>query len=432
MPLFTINIPGEAPEWISEFNSQLSKCFESISMQMDNLDSKLSGKFDALRAAVKSELSDIKNIANDAHNMAIANAAAIESVNKRVFNMERKSNGLANKCKRLTELCESQDTYSRRENLVIRGVDEGIDETDDICMNTVTEILVQKMNIDKADVDRMTIVRCHRLGRKDNSGIYKRPIIVRFLDYNDWKFVWGKRMVLANTAISISEIFANSIEHRRKLLYPIMKKAKASDKYQKAYLKSDKLVLDNVEYSLTDGSFCDLPADLNPEQFSCKSSKEWTIFGGPHSVFNPLSNFYPEPITYKDITHDTLEHAYQYAKASKYEDTAAEEAILCATTPAEAKQAGFRVRNFDHVDWDKSKKKIMLDLLRVKFAKDSELSRVLLKTAGRSIAEAGKSKSFSIGLPLYSRNIFDTSKWPKNSNILGKCLMEIRRELSDN
>ena len=271
-----------------------------------------------------------------------------------------------------------------------------------------------------------------RLGRKDNSGVYKRPIIVRFLDYNDRKFVWGKRMVLANTAISISENFANSIEHRRKLLYPIMKKAKASDKYQKAYLKSDKLVLDNVEYSLTDGSFRDLPADLNPEQFSCKSSNEWTIFGGPHSVFNPLSNFYPEPITYKDITPDTLEHAYQYAKATRYEDSAAEEAILCATTPAEAKQAGFRVRDFDHVDWDKSKKKIMLDLLRVKFAKDSELSRVLLKTAGKSIAEAGKRKSFSIGLPLYSINIFDTSKWPKNCNILGKCLMEIRRELSDN
>ena len=399
---------------------------------MDDLDSKLSGKFDALRAAVKSELSDIKKIATDAHTMAVANAAAIESVNKRVFNMERKYNGLTNKCRRLTELCESQDTYSRRENLVIRGVDEGIEETDDICMNTVKEILIQKMNIDKTDVDRMTIVRCHRLGRKDNSGVYKRPIIVRFLDYNDRKFVWGKRMVLANTAISISENFANSIEHRRKLLYPIMKKAKASDKYQKAYLKSDKLVLDNVEYSLTDGSFRDLPADLNPEQFSCKSSNEWTIFGGPHSVFYPPSNFYPEPITYKDITHDTLEHAYQYAKATRYEDSAAEEAILCATTPAEAKQAGFRVRNFDHVDWDKSKKKIMLDLLRVKFAKDSELSRVLLKTAGKSIAEAGKSKSFSIGLPLYSRNIFDTSKWPKNCNILGKCLMEIRRELSDN
>ena len=57
--------------------------------------------------------------------MAVANAAAIESVNKRVFNMERKYNGLTNKCRRLTELCESQDTYSRRENLLIRGVDKG-------------------------------------------------------------------------------------------------------------------------------------------------------------------------------------------------------------------------------------------------------------------------------------------------------------------
>ena len=145
----------------------------------------------ALRAAVKSELSDIKKIATDAHTMAVANAAAIESVNKRVFNMERKYNGLTNKCKRLRELCESQDTYSRKENLLIRGVDEGIEETDDICMNTVKEILIQKINIDKTDVDRMTIVSCHRLGRKDNSGVYKRPIIVRFLDYNDRKFVWG-------------------------------------------------------------------------------------------------------------------------------------------------------------------------------------------------------------------------------------------------
>ena len=88
---------------------------------MDDLDAKLSGKFDALRAAVKSELSDIKKNATYAHTMAVANAVAIKSVNKRVFNME-KIQWLTNKCKRLTELCESQDTYSRRENLVIRGV----------------------------------------------------------------------------------------------------------------------------------------------------------------------------------------------------------------------------------------------------------------------------------------------------------------------
>ena len=104
---------------------------------------------------------------------------------------------------------------------------------------------------------------------------------------------WGKRMVLANTAIFISENFASSIEHRRKLLYPIMKKAKALDKHQQAYLKSDKFVLNNVEYSLTDGSFRDLPTDLNSTHFQI------------------LSRASP----YKDITHDTLEHAYQYAKA---------------------------------------------------------------------------------------------------------------------
>ena len=71
----------------------------------------------------------------------------------------------------------------------------------------------------------------------------------------------------------------------------------------------------------------------------------------------------------------------------------------------------------------------MLDLLRIKFAKGSEMAKVLLSTSGKSIAEAGKGGSFTIGLTLNSKNLFDTSKWPKNCNILGKCLMEVRGEL---
>ena len=40
-------------------------------------------------------------------------------------------------------------------------------------------------------------------------------------------------------------------------------------------------------------------------------------------MFNPLSNYYPEPVIHKDIVHETIEHAYQYAKASRYQDTVA-------------------------------------------------------------------------------------------------------------
>ena len=126
-----------------------------------------------------------------------------------------------------------------------------------------------------------------------------------------------------------------------------MKVAKNSDKYEKAHMKGDKLVIDNVEYSAEEGSLSNLPADLDPVQFSSKSDNKWIIFGGRHSTFNPLSNYYPEPMIHKNIHYDTIVHAYQYVKASRHGDKAAEEAILCSSTPAESKQAGLTVMNFD-------------------------------------------------------------------------------------
>ena len=396
---------------------------------MNDIDDKLCGKFDELHSAVKSELCEVKKIATSAHSMAVANAAAIESLKKDLFNVHRKCNGLSAKNKRLTEQQEAQDTYSRRENLVIRGVAEREAETDEQCVESVRRILINNINIDETVVNEMVIVRCHRMGTKDISGLYQRPIIVRFLDYNHRKLVWGKRTVLANTPISFSGNFGNSMEHRRKLLYPIMKKAKHSANYQKTYIKADRLVVDSKEYSVNDGTLVNLPADLDPKQFSSKSNGQWIIFGGPHSMFNPLSNYYPEKVVHKGITHDTLEHAYQYAKASRYGDTKAEESILCAASPAEAKQTGLHVQNFDSTDWDTVKSGIMLELLRIKFAKKSEMAKVLLSTSGKSIAEAGKG-SFTIGLTLNSKHLFDTSKWSKNCNILGKCLMEVRGELN--
>ena len=428
MPTFTISIPENPPEWCPVLITQLTQCLETISNQMNDIDDKLCGKFDELHSAVKSELCEVKKIATSAHSMAVANAAAIESLRKDLFKVHRKCNGLSAKNKRLTEQQEAQDTYSRRENLVIRGVAEREAETDEQCVESVRRILINNINIDETVVNEMVIVRCHRMGTKDISGLYQRPIIVRFLDYNHRKLVWGKRTVLANTP-SFSENFGNSMEHRRKLLYPIMKKAKHSANYQKTYIKADKLVVDSKEYSVNDGTLVNLPADLDPKQFSSKSNGQWIIFGGPHSMFNPLSNYYPEKVVHRGITHDTLEHAYQYAKASRYGDTKAEESILCAASPAEAKQTGLHVQNFDSTDWDTVQSGIMLELLRIKFAKKSEMAKVLLSTSGKSIAEAGKG-SFTIGLTLNSKHLFDTSKWSKNCNILGKCLMEVRGELN--
>ena len=128
---------------------------------------------------------------------------------------------------------------------------------------------------------------------------------------------------------------------------------------------------------------------------------------------------------YNGTMHDTLEHAYQYTKTDSYNDIQSMNRLLCAKSAAEAKQIGFQIKKFQQADWDSVKE----DLLRIKFSPQSELGERLKATTGKSFAEAGKSRSFSIGMSLTHSSLFDTTKWSVNGNLLGKALMKIRSEL---
>ena len=72
-----------------------------------------------------------------------------------------------------------------------------------------------------------------------------------------------------------------------------------------------------------------------------------------HSRFNFLSNFYHDTITYENIPFDDIEHAYQYAKARKFDDVDTSERILSARTPSDAKRIGASAHGFKPKVWDK-------------------------------------------------------------------------------
>ena len=73
------------------------------------------------------------------------------------------------------------------------------------------------------------------------------------------------------------------------------------------------------------------------------------------------------------------------------------------------------------------KQDIMLELLRIKFIPGSDLAKRLVATSGKSLAEAGQSGVYSIGMTLNNKELFDTQKWTKN--VLGELLMKVRQEL---
>ena len=57
----------------------------------------------------------------------------------------------------------------------------------------------------------------------------------------------------------------------------------------------------------------------------------------------------------------------------------------------------------------------------------SDMAKKLTDTVGKSLAEAGQSGVYSIGMSLNNKDLFDTQRWSKN--LLGKLLMKVREEL---
>lgn len=422
-----------APAWGRELKDKLTKLFENILGEIKTGNEGITEKITEMKTTLKGEIKIISDQATEAHKLAMENKTAIETMQNQLFSMHRRCNGLKAENERLAKQCDDLDCYSRRDNLVFRGIKEEVSDDDEemSCTAALRSFFIDTLKINRTIVQKMVFVRVHRLGAKhtgDNR--YHRPIIARFHDYNMRKLVWSKRYDIPTRTISMSENFANNVENRRRLLYPVLKKAKDSKQYRKSYMKGDSLILDEKRYTVND-NLDDLPSELHPRQFGWKSNNNHIVFGGIHSSYCFLSNYYQRSITHDGITHDTLEHLYQFKKAKRFGDTAAADRILCARSPSDAKYFGSRVQGFQSEDWDNVKGDIMLELLRCKFRGGSELAGLLQKTTGKSLAEAGRSKSFAIGLSINDKNIFDQSKWAEGGNLLGRSLMQIRDELND-
>ena len=265
--------------------------------------------------------------------------------------------------------------------------------------------------------------------RQNNRVPPPRPIIVRFQHFCDRQLVWGQRFKLAGKSFSINENFARAVEHRRTKLYPILSTAKKSGNYKKnAYLNGDKLRINDVNFTVDD--LDKLPNDLDPYKLSYRENKDMIVFGSIHSDSNFLSNYFrlPEGLCYKENSYATIEQAYQHGKAVHFKDYDCANRILYSKDPAESKRLGLSVKNFNKEQWEKIKKKHMLDLLSAKFQPGSDLAVKLMATSEKTLAEAGKSEGFAIGVPLSHPDIFKKNKWT-GKNLLGECLMSVRDQL---
>ena len=136
--------------------------------------------------------------------------------------------------------------------------------------------------------------------------------------------------------------------------------------------------------------------------------------GTPNHVY---SNFHPARIEYEGLVYPTSEHAFQAAKTFEHD---LRMYILRQPTAAEAKKAGKEITI--RPDWDKVKRQIMYDILKIKFAPGSRFETILLGTNNRLLVE-GNYWHDRIWGQCYCKN----HNW-EGTNWLGELLMQIRNE----
>ena len=134
-----------------------------------------------------------------------------------------------------------------------------------------------------------------------------------------------------------------------------------------------------------------------------------------------FSNFYP----INGNPSFTSEKIYMVAKATCFRDNDALHKLRESTTPKTSKAIGRTIVGFNDEVWDKIKVSSMMLALQVKFNACSEFRDALRASGNLTLVEASPvDRVWGIGFPEETA-FANIDKW--GENLLGKCLMELRK-----
>jgi len=125
-----------------------------------------------------------------------------------------------------------------------------------------------------------------------------------------------------------------------------------------------------------------------------------------------LSNFYETEVTYRGLTFQNSEAAFQSMKCSQLE----QKIKFCTMSPSKAKSRGRSVKLTPV--WENIKDSVMYEVVKAKFEQHEDLKRLLLATGNEPLEEGNQ----------HGDDIWGTVNGV-GENKLGKILMRVREEL---
>lgn len=158
------------------------------------------------------------------------------------------------------------ENRSRRSNLIVYGVDENPNGSED----SLDQVINSKIITGMLKMNPVSIERAHRLGKPNSEK--KRPIICKLLDYRDKESVLKNCRRLKGSNISIGEDFSVRVRDIRRKLWNSAKANKESG--DKVFLVYDKLKINKVLYRWDDATNDKVPLLTGPNESSAPKNPQ--------------------------------------------------------------------------------------------------------------------------------------------------------------
>ena len=119
---YKFDAPVNWPEWCTALFAKLTSSFQALSNQISTLDNNLCDKLNEVKTSLTIEIKKAENKAQQALDLALSNESVLKSMKSDMFDLRRLCNGLFEENSVLQKQCDAQESYSRLENLIIRGI----------------------------------------------------------------------------------------------------------------------------------------------------------------------------------------------------------------------------------------------------------------------------------------------------------------------
>ena len=307
-----------------------------------------------------------------------------------------------------------QETYSRRENVLVHGIAETTNTTDvEMCGQIVAKLFVDMK------VGPFNLSRCHRLGQRKwqtatNPHPRPRPIIIRFSQYSDKAAVMKSSHLLNAKQIYFSDDYPQEIQERRLKLKPVLKLAKKVD--TNAKLVYDKIVFQKKLYSVD--NIQSIPLDL--QGIGTKVTDTHVFFKGRYA---PLSNLYNCQLHVDGHSFHSSEQLFQFKKAVATGCSDIVDKVLATNDAFDAMILGKKIQTDE--EWAATTgTDLMGEALKVKFDQVPAFRDFILEHGDKAFVESSANKIWGSGIDFYSDDASEPSKWT-GKNLLGQTIKKL-------